>query len=232
MTDEPEAIVALDANTEEERQVPEQPWWDVPAALAWILYRDRGFSDFITSSGGIMSTHLAGATVIDRRPSQCSEEDAEERLIEALKAPQLIALGVPLNGPASGRGHIEIPSSDWPFMRFRNHPVIAAPKPGLRDVFTKRYGLIILRADDVMRLWPSTIEAEGENPTVAAAKRATKTLVTMLLANPDMTLQGAMQICCPGFGVSQRQVRSDVWPNAREEAGLPRKAPPGRKPKR
>jgi hypothetical protein len=67
---------------------------------------------------------------------------------------------------------------------------------------------------------------------IADEKAATRALAKQLELNPDMTWDEALSICKSlQFRISLRGFEHHVWPDAREKAGLPRKAPPGRKKK-
>jgi hypothetical protein len=254
MTDEPEAAKAVNAAADEAddlpvvaeekpRRIPEYQWWNVAAVIAWIMYRDRSLCDEIAEAGDDvtriwLSTFSATAAVHRGLPeSRHSLKEAEGLLIAELESSRLVALAAPLDEQGNLGARIELPDSEWHLKEFRYEPIRAVPRrvPNQgSNAADKSYGAILLFANAVMSVLSNIIAAERERlvPTVAAAKRATKELTEKLVSNPDMTLDEAMQLCCRKFGVSQRQVQSDVWPNAREKAGLPRKAPPGRKKKR
>jgi hypothetical protein len=66
---------------------------------------------------------------------------------------------------------------------------------------------------------PSTAKAESD---------AIKHLASKLKENPNLTKADA-EAECKQFEITQRGFRERVWPNARKNAGLPTKAPAGRK---
>jgi hypothetical protein len=60
---------------------------------------------------------------------------------------------------------------------------------------------------------------------------ATTDLAEKLKINPEWKRKDALDYCQRAFGVTERSFQYRIWPDARELAGLPRRALPGRKPK-
>ena len=74
----------------------------------------------------------------------------------------------------------------------------------------------------------------GFNPTKAALvvrdeAAAIKALTMELRSHPELTVEAARSFCGERYQFSKRGFQSRIWPMAREKAGLPTKAPPGRK---
>ncbi len=65
--------------------------------------------------------------------------------------------------------------------------------------------------------------------TAKSESDATHHLTERLKQDPDLKRPDAEVECRKKFKISQRGFRDRVWPQARENAGLPPKAPPGRK---
>jgi hypothetical protein len=203
-------------------------WWVGPAAIGWIQYRDLGLTGEVAKRGDASLMTLAVAVAVwtahdGPLQEQCGLEEAKHRLIVALNRGQLIAQdehGAP------------IPLRDWGFMRFTGSPFGTVPTQRAGK-FGRSYGQILLPSDDVMRLWPSTVRMKAKSvvTTGAAIKTAIQDLAKQLTDRPEMTLAEAIDFC-RRHGVSPRQVRIKVWPDARELATLPRLAPPGRKRRR
>ena len=94
-----------------------------------------------------------------------------------------------------------------------------------------RWRLIEVWADDIEHLVPSAI-SEGSGATVGRENAAIIALASHLRSNRNLTRGEAASWCHQeGFKLSERGFQSRVWPRAREQAVLPAKAPPGRKPK-
>jgi hypothetical protein len=64
--------------------------------------------------------------------------------------------------------------------------------------------------------------------TVAAETRAVAHLADLLKRNPEMKVSQAREACA-GFNLSGLGFKTRIWPAAREEARLPRRASSGRK---
>jgi hypothetical protein len=68
--------------------------------------------------------------------------------------------------------------------------------------------------------------------TIRQETAAIKALASHLGSNPQLTRAQAATWCSTsGYVVSPRGFQNRVWPKAREQAGLPARASPGRKPK-
>ena len=92
-----------------------------------------------------------------------------------------------------------------------------------------------LSSADVTKLFVAIDEiSAGSTTTAAQETAATKALHSHLteLSNPDhLKYDDALKWCREkGFDISDRGFRSRIWPKARNLAGLPEQAPPGRKP--
>jgi hypothetical protein len=86
-------------------------------------------------------------------------------------------------------------------------------------------GIAVLPLDQ-----PAAVEAE----VVPASNldRAIKWLAAKLGQDRAATFAEYLAECIEKFGISGRDYKSHVWPNAREEAGLERKAKAGRPKKK
>jgi hypothetical protein len=78
--------------------------------------------------------------------------------------------------------------------------------------------------------------AEPVKPKLPLAKvkeeiAAIATLAPLLRHNPNLKFAEALGLCRESYALSERGFRARIWPKAREAAGLPQIAPPGRKPK-
>jgi hypothetical protein len=100
--------------------------------------------------------------------------------------------------------------------------------------------LIELSTSDVSRilcggLSNDTDKKGARRTTVKTIDQETKAihaLASHLRGNPSLKREEATTWCeNQGFTISGRGFQDRVWPAAREEAGLPRRAPPGRKNK-
>jgi hypothetical protein len=100
------------------------------------------------------------------------------------------------------------------------------------DYYTGGHWELEVRRRDVERLHPE-LAAPPPPPTVGAETRAIAHLVPMLKLRRDaMSKDEAWAECNPKFSISHAGFENHVWPTAREQAELQRKAPAGRKPAR
>jgi hypothetical protein len=100
--------------------------------------------------------------------------------------------------------------------------------------------LIELSTSDVSRILcggldNDTDKKEARRTTVTTVNQetnATHALASHLRKNPNLKREEAATWCQEQrFTLSRRSFQNRVWPDAREDAGLPRRAPPGRKNK-
>ena len=81
---------------------------------------------------------------------------------------------------------------------------------------------------------PAAVEVavDGEAVPASDLDRAIKWLAAKLRQDRTATFAEYQAECMENFGISGRDYKSHVWPNAREEAGLERKAKAGRPKKK
>ena len=97
--------------------------------------------------------------------------------------------------------------------------------------------LIEVPTSDVSRILCGGLNEVGKTgarrTTVATVDQETKAIHALALylkENPNLKREEAATWCQKkGFDLSDRGFQGHVWPDARVKAGLPRKAPPGRK---
>jgi hypothetical protein len=123
--------------------------------------------------------------------------------------------------------HLKPKDLDWVHSR----PVaqwLVGPRPGQHYTWNwseRPIALVELSTVDVSRVLCGAVNRDADQQT-----NATHALGSHLRANPNLTREQAVKWCeNQGFTLSGRSFQNQVWPSAREEAGLPRRAPPGRK---
>jgi hypothetical protein len=93
----------------------------------------------------------------------------------------------------------------------------------------RRFRKPIFKRDQVLRLWPQV----RSSSKVSSEKKAIVFLAELLKTDLRMRKEDAWKRCHENFPtVSSRRFQSQVWPQARQEAGLEPLGRPGRKPKR
>ena len=106
--------------------------------------------------------------------------------------------------------------------------------PGSSDEFEikPRWQLIEIWAGDIEHLWPvPSAISEGSGATVGHESAAVKALASHLKIEKQLTRDEAAEwLRKSGYKLGKRAFQR-VWPEARGQAGLPRLASPGRKPK-
>jgi hypothetical protein len=95
-----------------------------------------------------------------------------------------------------------------------------------------RWQLIEVWADDIEHLWPvPSAISKVSGATVGHENAAIKALASHLRTNKQLKRDDAAEwLQKSGYRLGKRAL-DRVWPQARENAGLPRIAAPGRKPK-
>src|SRR5262249_49472224 len=113
------------------------------------------------------------------------------------------------------------------------------PRPGEHYTWNwsdRPIELIELSTNDVSRIFcgclANNTDKKGARQTTFADQetKATRALASHLRENPHLKRKDAATWCKnQGFTISSRGFQNVVWPNAQEKAGLPRRAPSGRK---
>jgi hypothetical protein len=106
--------------------------------------------------------------------------------------------------------------------------------PGSSDEFEikPRWQLIEIWAGDIEHLWPvPSAISEGSGATIGHESAAVKALASHLKIEKQLTRDEAAEwLGKSGYKLGKRAFQR-VWTEARGQAGLPRLASPGRKPK-
>ena len=133
--------------------------------------------------------------------------------------------------------HLKPSDLDWVHSRpFAQWPI--GPRPGEHYTWNwsdRPIELIELSTNDVSIFCgclANDTDKKGARQTTFADQetKATRALASHLRENPHLTRKEAATWCKnQGFTISSRGFQNVVWPNAREKAGLPRRAPSGRK---
>jgi hypothetical protein len=170
-------------------------------------------------------------------------DDAERRIRLACECKRLVAFGYRPGKSSLSR----IRSKDWPSLYMNicdGQPAWDRELHGSREygecfwrdpsdegrLGKLAWSGVCFRKDNVLKIWPET-----RRMALSAATRseglATRALASQIERDPDITRGAALRWCRnAGYELSDRRFQGHVWPSARERAGLPAKAPPGRKP--
>jgi hypothetical protein len=174
-----------------------------------------------------------------------SEEEAKRDLCGAV-ADQTIRVRVRIaesddrRGQLFSDGNVGVPGQlrpsdlDWvqsrPFAKWS-----IGPRPGehyswIEGWKDRALDLIELSTADVIEILCSSGDGKTSSGTARDETAAIKALKTHLKTNPQLTRDEALALCKGyGYTVSDRGFQNRIWPEARRQAGLEPKAPPGRK---
>ena len=147
-----------------------------------------------------------------------------------------------LDGNVGVPRHLKPSDLDWVHSRpFAQWPI--GPRPGQHYTWNwsnRPIDLVELSTSDVLRILCGGLNSDADKKgarrtTVSFADqetKATRALASHLRENPNLKREEAAAWCKKqGFTLSDRGFQYRVWPDAREQAGLLRTAPPGRKNK-
>ena len=174
-----------------------------------------------------------------------SENEAKTRLCQAMAAGTVAVRFRPIYSSSKGvRGLVIVPNLsvspqlgpdelDWMQSRPLKRSSIG-PMLGLSGSWTDRDPVTLeLWTSDVIEVLcggANEISSQNEKPPVET--EAINALALLLREKRNLTRADARSWCNEqGFKLSGRQFQNRVWPDAREEAGLDRRAPAGRKSK-
>ena len=176
-----------------------------------------------------------------------SEDEAKTDLCRAMADRKIdVRVTIAATGQVFWDGNVGVPPHlkpsdlNWVHSRpFAQWPI--GPRPGEHYTWNWRdrpIDLIELSTSDVSRilcggLGNDTDKKGTRQTTVTTIDQETKAigaLASHLRGNPNLKREDAATWCEKrGFTLSRRSFQNKVWPTAREEASLPRRAPPGRK---
>ena len=174
-----------------------------------------------------------------------SEDEAKTDLCRAMADRKIdVRVTIAATGQVFWDGNIGVPPHlkpsdlDWVHSRpLTQWPI--GPRPGEHYTWNWRdrpIDLIELSTSDVSRILcggNDTDRKEARRTTVTTVgqeTKATQALASHLRENPHLKRKEAITWCeNQGFTISGRGFQYRVWPAAREQAGLPGKAPPGPK---
>jgi hypothetical protein len=177
-----------------------------------------------------------------------SEDEAKTDLCRAVADRNIdVRVTIATTGQVFWDGNVGVPPHlkpsdlDWVHSRpFAQWPI--GPRPGEHYEWNWRdrlIDLIELSTSDVLRilcgggLGSDTDKKGAHRTTVTTVDQETKAIHALglyLKEKPNLTREEAATWCKnQDFTISGRGFQNVVWPNAREKAGLPRKALPGRK---
>ena len=211
-------------------------WIPIHLAIGWVLTRDRAFVDRLPHDGSTTRPlSVAIATAKAHGTKADAVRDGWLALRDAMLIGKVRAQGTPCrrHSRSSGvaveaaEGRQDIPASEIASANLQDNGEYrdclipkdwhASGAPFYRDLHVSRGDLLAVFRPPV--------------PTVKDETGARKALADRLRGKPMLRRDAWDFLIAAGFKISERAFLYRVWPQARSDAGLPEKAPPGRRAK-
>ena len=220
----------------------DRAYWPLPVAAAWVATRDRDFVDQVSFDKPMryLAVVLAKYAVIDKgfKSASLPHENSHSAFLalrDATAEGGVEAIGDPYRWFA-GQSRIPPRRICEPtrviepleivtavYRDDRGSPDCLVPKD--LQPCGSRFQKVLFRRSNILARFPAlpatlaTARSEGD------AAKALSSFVTELTKRSDAEAWLRKQ----GFHIGKRAFQQRVWPKAREAAGLPPVAPPGRK---